>query len=228
MICFVFAMDSEAKFLLEAFPHECVKYGFAKRYICHGPKGDFLVVISGIGKVFAAAGLSAVLAKEGEQIKCVINLGVGGSLDGKKAPFFSCLIGENYLQHDLDTSPIGDPVGMVSGINVIRFPGDKDLISSLANVCIKNDVEAVFGTIASGDQFIADVDSKKKILSTFSDVISVDMESASFAQVAYCYNVPFVAARFVSDVDNSGEYALNLPRCASLLAQVALTIIRNA
>lgn len=225
MICFVFAMDKEATFLLDSYPHKQQQIGFAKYYECEGPHGKFAVLVSGIGKVFAGSALSALLALKKDEIDGVINLGVGGSLNGEKAGLFSCLIGSAYLQHDLDTSPIGDPIGMVSGIDVIRFPGHEKLMEAVAKACAENGIGCENGTICSGDQFIAQEKQKEEILAKFEDAISIDMESAAFAQVAYVYAVPYVAARFISDVNAPEEYHKNLPVCAQKLAIVAKWLI---
>ena len=54
----------------------------------------------------------------------------------------------------------------------------------------------------SGDQFI-DPNYIVKIMSNFEDVLSVDMEGAELAHVAYVFNVPFLIVRSISDIVNN-------------------------
>ncbi len=223
-VLFCYAMDHEAKPLLEASQvNKKKELGFAKLYECEYEGTSFLVLISGIGKVAAGAGLSAVLATE--KVDRVFNVGVGGSLDAKKAPIRTAIIGSAYQQHDMDTSPIGDPVGLISGINLIDLPSDGQGMMLLEKACGNCDVAHERGAIASGDLFISTNEQRARIKSLFG-ALSCDMETAAFAQVAYCYHVPFNGLRMISDAEDAGEYAANLPYCAHKAAEIVLTLLK--
>jgi len=62
--------------------------------------------------------------------------------------------------------------------------------------------------VATGDQFVAQIERRKVLYEMGADV--VEMEGASVAQVALAHQCPFFILRSVSD-DSSGELAENFP-----------------
>ena len=56
----------------------------------------------------------------------------------------------------MDTSPIGDPVGLISGINLVNIPCDKKLADLMEQAVSKvGTITSKRGVIASGDQLIS-------------------------------------------------------------------------
>ena len=209
MICFLFAMEKEASPLLkESHIEKTIVSGYAKIHFCRKEGKSFLCGVTGIGKVFAGSAVTAIKLYYPE-VTGILNIGVGGSLDGDIAPLLSLVIGEKYVQHDMDTSPIGDPVGLISGINKVYFEADKALMGLLEEASKDIGVSFALGNITSGDKFIASKEEREAIKAKFRS-LSCDMESAAMAQVAYCYNIPFCAARVISDTGKDpNEYADN-------------------
>ena len=80
-----------------------------------------VVAVCGIGKVAAAMCAQTMILKYSPE--CIINTGVGGSLD-PELHICDVVIAESLVQHDMDTSPLGDPVGLISGINIVNIPCD--------------------------------------------------------------------------------------------------------
>ena len=76
---------------------------------------DVVVAKCGIGKVFAAICAEAMILKF--DVDKIINIGVAGSLT-KDLGVLDVAVANNVVQHDMDTSPLGDPVGLLSGINM--------------------------------------------------------------------------------------------------------------
>ena len=75
----------------------------------------------GIGKVFAAICTETLILRHSPAL--IVNTGVGGALaDGITTG--DIVIADKLCQHDMDTSAIGDPKGLVSGINRIYFDAD--------------------------------------------------------------------------------------------------------
>lgn len=66
-----------------------------------------VVAVCGIGKVAAAMCAQTMILKYSPE--CIINTGVGGSLD-PELHICDVVIAESLVQHDMDTSPLGDPV----------------------------------------------------------------------------------------------------------------------
>ena len=90
----------------------------------------------GIGKVFAATCAEAMIIKYAPCL--IINSGVGGAL-AKNLTTGDIVIADKLCQHDMDTSPIGDPVGLVSGINKIWFETDpraRKILFDAADLCV--------------------------------------------------------------------------------------------
>ena len=78
-----------------------------------------VVATSGIGKVFSGmCAQTMILRYEPEMI---INVGVAGSLTSD-LNIGDIAVAESVVQHDMDTTGIGDPLGLISGINIIHIP----------------------------------------------------------------------------------------------------------
>ena len=87
------------------------------------------------------------------------------------------------------------------------FESDKEVLS-VAN-SIQPDI--INGLICSGDKFIASAEEINEIKSHFPDVMAVDMESATIAQVCYLKQTKVFIMRVISDTpgaehDNSKQY----------------------
>ena len=113
----------------------------------------------------------------------IINSGVAGSLSSELSVCDVALAGA-VVQHDMDTSPLGDPVGLISGINVVYINSSAEYTAKLAAAAGENGIKTLVGTIASGDQFIANGEKKAYVRDTF-DAIACEMEGAAIGQVCY-------------------------------------------
>lgn len=215
MICFCFAMKKEAEPLLrECAVLEEKKCGFAEISLCKKGNISFVVLVSGIGKGFACSGLTSALLLY--KIDRVINAGVAGSLDGKKAPILSCVVSSSLVQHDMDTSAIGDPKGLLSGINIVELPADTELGAALMKAANRAGIACSLGRISSGDTFFRPSDPMKhETIEAFHPLV-IDMESACFAQIAYVFRVPYCSLRVITDCEHpETEYAENVAGASS-------------
>ncbi len=188
---------------------------------------EIVVAACGIGKVAAAMCTQTMILKYSPE--CIINTGVGGSLSTKLS-ICDIAVAESLVQHDMDTSPLGDPVGLISGINIVNIPADEKVAEVLYNgVETLENIKAVKGVIASGDQFIASNEKKEYITGLF-DAIVCEMEGASIAQVCYTNGVPFGVVRAVSDcADGSShmDYSEFLPVAAANAAKLIEYFVAN-
>jgi len=183
------------------------------------------IVKCGIGKVFAAIAAEAMILKYSPRL--IVNTGVGGALSKGLNPT-DIVIADKLLQHDMDTSPLGDPKGLVSGINKIYFEADKRANEILMSAASELGLNASFGTVASGDRFVAEKAEKCRIVEEFSADVC-EMEGAAIAQVAYVNGVPFAVARAISDSADEGsgmDYMTFLPIAASNSAKLTLALIK--
>ncbi len=153
----------------------------------------------GIGKVFAAICAQTMILRYRPRV--LINTGVAGTLTDRLS-IGQVALADRVVQHDMDTSPLGDPVGLVSGINQVYLPTDPEVTACLAACVGGLGVPFARGTIASGDQFIADPARKARITSAFEHVIACEMEGAAIGQVCYVNRVPCAILRAISDGGN--------------------------
>lgn len=169
-------------------------------------KKQVAVAKCGIGKVFAALCAEALIVKYSPSL--IVNTGVGGAL-AKDLKTGDIVIADTLCQHDMDTSAIGDPVGLVSGINKIYFDADKRAAEILLEAAKSLGLTAREGRIASGDKFIALSEDKTRITKAFSADVC-EMEGCAIAQVAFVNNTPFAVVRAISD-SADGEATMDYP-----------------
>ncbi|MBO5658024.1 MAG: 5'-methylthioadenosine/adenosylhomocysteine nucleosidase [Duodenibacillus sp.] len=180
---------------------------------------DVVVAVSGIGKVFAAICAQTMILRFG--VDKIINSGVAGTLSDK-LHIGDVAISTALVQHDMDTSCIGDPHGLLSGINIVKLPADEDIYRGVESVAKELGMNCLLGTIATGDQFIANAERKQWIKDTF-DGIAVEMESGSIAHVCYVNRIPFAAIRVISD-EASGEASMDYMEFVKLAADRSMAI----
>ena len=189
---------------------------------------EIVIAVCGIGKVAAAMCTQIMILKYSPE--CIINTGVGGSLSTSLA-IGDIAVAESLVQHDMDTSPLGDPVGLISGLNLVNIPADKRVAEILLKgIETLDNVKGMTGVIASGDQFIASVERKKFITDNFGAIVC-EMEGASIAQVCFSNGVPFGVVRAVSDcADGSShmDYGEFLPVAAANAAKLIEYFAINA
>ncbi len=156
---------------------------------------EVVVAMCGVGKVFAAMCAQTMILKYKPTL--VINIGVGGSLS-KNLNIGDIAIANALCQHDMDTSAVGDPIGLISGVNMVCFPCCKNVVKQFEECAEKAGLHSETGIIASGDIFVSDTVKKRFIVDNF-DAISCEMEGAAIAQVCYVNGVEFGVIRAISD-----------------------------
>ena len=153
MIGIIGAMQAETEALVAAITEPQMACISGITYVSGRLFGhDVVVATCGIGKVYAAICAQTMILRYAPAL--LINTGVAGTLSSELG-IGDVAVATELVQHDMDTSPIGDPVGLVSGINKIYFEADADTADELMVVMQKKGIHAVRGRIASGDQFVA-------------------------------------------------------------------------
>ncbi len=179
----------------------------------------------GIGKVFAA--LCAAVMIERYHPNLILNIGVAGALT-EGLDIADIVVADSAVEHDLDTTPIGDPPGLISGPNVVHMPVHQTAAARLKKAATALKFHTVTAAIATGDQFIEHLEDKRRIARDF-DAAACDMEGGAIAQVAMTAGVPYAAYRAVSDtlLGNGQEYALNADRAAAASAQLLAAFLTD-
>ncbi len=164
---------------------------------------DCVVAQCGIGKVAAAVCSQTMILKY--RPAAVVNVGVAGGI-GEDIHIGDIVVSRGLVQHDMDTSALGDPKGFLSGPDLVEIPASGLLAASAARAAggIVGEKRVHLGVIATGDQFIGDAERLKKIAREFG-ACACEMEGGSIAQVCYLNRVPFVVIRAISD--NADEAA---------------------
>ena len=178
---------------------------------------NVVVAECGVGKVFAAICAEAMIIKF--KVDALINTGVAGNVSDLKIK--DIVIAKKVVQYDMDSSALGDPVGMISGINKIYFEADETLITVAKKTAAALGYEAVYGVVATGDKFVADKDLKNYLNSSFG-ASCAEMEGGSIGHVAYVNNVPFAVIRAISDGDGA---AMDFNKFCNVAAKRSVNLI---
>ena len=181
---------------------------------------EVVTAVCGIGKVFAALCAQTMILRY--QPECIINTGVAGTLTGKLS-IGHIAVSSAVVQHDMDTSALGDPKGLISGINKVELAADAQLGEKLSACAAKLGISTLSGVIASGDQFISSSERKTFITETFG-AIACEMEGAAVGHVCYVNQVPFCILRAISD-SADGSSHMDYPTFVGIAADQSVRLM---
>lgn len=221
------AMKIEAE-LIEAAMTDKTSEECGMIKFCTGRIGmnDVILAVCGIGKVFAAMCAQTMIVKYAPD--AIINTGIGGTLT-KELSIGDVAVSTALVQHDMDTSALGDPIGMISIIDQITLPAAPALTERMLGLLKARGINAHAGIIASGDQFIGSSEKKLWIAETFG-AIACEMEGAAIAQVCYVNKVPFCVIRAISDDADSGacdDYPSFAAASAKTSSQIVIDLMSS-
>ena len=205
MIGIIGAMSQEVANLKEAMSSVEVK-SMAGMEFYRGIIGgrEAVVVRSGIGKVNAAVCSQILVDHYG--VTAIINTGVAGSLKNE-INIGDIVLSSDALQHDMDATGFGYPVGVIPQMDCSVFQGDERMIEAAKKCCGETipEIGVHVGRVVSGDQFVSDKAKKAWLTENF-DGFCTEMEGAAIAQTAWLNQVPFLIIRAISDkADDSAE-----------------------
>ena len=227
MVGIIGAMQTEVELLISKIQEAKVKNISGIDFVSGKIYGkDVVVAKCGIGKVFAALCAQTMILEYG--VELVINTGVGGAI-ADELDIGDVAVSNFVVQHDMDTSALGDPVGLISGINVVEIAADTNTVNALLDAAAEVGAKCVVGTVASGDKFISGVEAKRKIKDTFGALVC-EMEGAAIGQVCYVNKVPFCVIRAVSDkADGSSgvDYMTFVDGAAKKNANIVLSYLKR-
>ena len=202
MIGIIGAMEKEISLLRDKMENMTEqKIGMTRFYQGMLWGKDVCLALCGIGKIHAALCAQAMILHFAPD--CIINIGVAGALD-KSLDIGDVVIGAYGVQHDMDTTAFGDPLGCIPEINIVELPCDKKLMDAMEKAADQQGLHHITAGIATGDQFIAALE-KKQMLASHFGAAACDMEGAAIAQVCYEMQVPYGAYRAISDTLEGDE-----------------------
>lgn len=164
---------------------------------------NVVCAVSGVGKVFAAIAAEAMILRFG--VGALLNTGVAGGLL-PELEVGDVALADKVVQHDMNTTALGDARGLLSGINVVEIETDKTLLKALCEATADLGFDGAVGTIASGDLFVEKQSTKESIVREF-DAIACEMEGAAIGHVAYVNGIPFAVLRVISDGGDGMEFS---------------------
>lgn len=171
---------------------------------------ECVVAKCGIGKVNAAIAAQTMILRYHPEM--IINTGIAGST-GMNTHIGHVVIAEKVVQHDMDTTIIGDKPGelfLPEGESIVYIPCSSELISALEAACERvGEKNYITGIVATGDQFIGGRERRLALNSAFGS-IACEMEGGSIGHVCYVNKVPFAILRSISDSfcdDAEAEYS---------------------
>lgn len=192
------AMAEEIAYLKEKVEIVATKSVIGQQvYIGKYAGNSVVLVVSGIGKVNAAICTQALIDLFG--VDYIINTGVAGALN-EELRVGDILISTDAVQHDMDTSLLGDPVGTIPRMAESCFPADEALIRLAQEAAAEAEegYRTLAGRVASGDQFIGTQEGRERIRRTVKGDCA-EMEGAAIAHTCYLNRIPFVIIRAISD-----------------------------
>lgn len=192
---------------------------FVRGTLCGAP---VVTAVCGVGKVFAALCAQTMILRYAPAR--LINTGVAGSLS-PALTIGNIAIARDVVQHDMDTSPLGDPIGLLSGINIVHIPADPALGEALEASAAACGLTVRRGTIATGDQFISSGEQKSRIRDSF-DAIACEMEGGAIGHVCYVNGTPFAVLRAISDGGDE-EASMDYPTFARMAAENSVRVLTD-
>lgn len=222
----IVAMPKESDTLRAALQHATAQTISGITFYSGVLEGQAVVLATaGVGKVAAAVCAEIMILTYHPRL--ILNSGVAGTLTPDLS-IEQLAVADRVVQYDMDTSAVGDPVGMISGINRIYFPCDATVVSRLMQAAETCGMVAKTGTIATGDRFVADSETKAHIVSLF-DAIAVEMEAGAIGHVCFLNDTPFGITRAISDgadEESTMDYPTFARRAAERSAQLICTFLR--
>lgn len=186
---------------------------------------EVVAAVCGIGKVFAAICAEAMILKF--DVDYVINIGVAGTLC-KELGVMDVAVADQVVQHDMNTSALGDPIGLLSGLNQIFLPSDEKMKKLLCECLQERGIKYRVGTIATGDLFLHKPTQKALLHERFG-AIAGEMEGGSIGHVCYVNEVPFAILRSISDGEGGAmDYETFAEKAALQSIDVVLDFISRA
>ena len=180
---------------------------------------DVIACCGGVGKVNAAMATQLLITLYRPDV--ILNAGVAGCFE--EVPIGTLVLAEGFVQHDVDTTGVGDPVGLVSTVKQITFP-TSDFAAAKAAMD-KVGLPYRTGLVATGDWFAVPCQRTQWIDDTFHPLLC-EMEGCAVAQVCMRNGVKCMAIKSVSDcLVVKHDYYFNFPTAMKDLNRVVMSFI---
>jgi adenosylhomocysteine nucleosidase len=184
---------------------------------------DILACAGGVSKVNAAMAAEIFCLRYG--VDLILNAGVAGC--ATELPIGSLVVASDFVQHDVDTTAVGDPVGLVSTVNRVEFPTWEP--ARCVALLEELGFHAVTGRVSTGDWFAVKGERSAWVRDTFRPTL-VEMEGGAIAQVCLRNGVRFAAVKSVSDhlfSDRQAEEYFDFGQALEAMGRVVLPLAKR-
>lgn len=183
-----------------------------------------VALFSGVCKVNAAIATQILIDTYG--VNSIINGGTAGGMD-EKLNIFDTVIATQVAHHDVSDIILTEFHPWMSSI---YFDSDKELLdlSKRSIQLVKSDYPIYFGKMVTGETFIED--NMRDYINSKYNPLSVDMETASIAQVCYVNKVPFIAIRTITDTathSGIGNFEENCEKASEISKNIVLGLLKE-
>ena len=223
MVGIICAMAIEIEGLLAQMENVDHKL-LAKMVFTTGTIGNTEVVAveCGVGKVNAAMCTQIMIDHFNPEV--IINSGVAGALC-EEVTVGDTVIGTAVIQHDMNTTALGDPVGAISfkECTMTSIPADERTVDALSKACDECGCKTFKGKVASGDIFVSSINQRKKIHNRFS-ALACEMEGAAVGHVCYRNEIRYCVFRVISDDLNHND-GIDFVTFSKMAAEKSINVI---
>ncbi|WP_374928698.1 5'-methylthioadenosine/adenosylhomocysteine nucleosidase [Kytococcus sedentarius] len=183
---------------------------------------DVAVLRCGVGKVNAALGAAALRTVGVDRI---VFTGVAGGL-APEVGIGDVVVADDVVQHDVDVTALGRAPGELLG-EPATWVADAGLRAACERAAgqVVDGAAVHTGRIASGDQFIASVVQRGRIVEQFG-ALAAEMEGAAMAQACARMGVPWAVVRSISDSADAGAVT-DFPAFLDMAAHRGVALARE-
>lgn len=202
--------------------HHTIAHAERQFFLSRHQNIELVLVYSRVGKV--AASITAAALIEKFKVDKIIFTGLAGAVS-KKLNRGDIVLCDKAYQHDLDARPLCEQQFEVPltgrrlfelDINelIVAKKAIENFFSNIAQYVDINELSRLnvndpklhIGIIATGDQFIEDIDGQKNLKVIGMEAMAVEMEGAAVAQVCAEYKTPYILIRTISDKANESAH----------------------
>ena len=182
--CYVSDLLEKLSYTKEESPNK------SEVYKCTYKTHEFIILVSGYGKVNIASNLRYICEKY--NIRVILSIGTAGALTDE-ASIFSAVIPNTTAQFDVDFMPNGFMEGQIPGLDKATYKTNEDLIE-----CLKR------ASNVSGYNLASSIRREY-------NAYACDCESGVVGEYSFVNEIPYASVRVISNLaNNNGIKQYNL------------------
>lgn len=185
---------------------------FAMLTFYGGAYEDVEVVALYCGVCKVNASITTQILIDRFEVTHIIVTGVSGGID-KNLKIGDTVIGTEVAYHDVENGILTE---YHPWMDSIYFKSDDSLVNLCKEIVEENNFKqkVLFGRIVTGEAFITDK-GRSEIINNYNP-LCVEMETASIAHACYVNEVPFIAIRSITDIEEKSGIETFHDNCISV------------